>query len=158
MRLPPGLNGPQCPLYWSRWAMGRRTVAHHAWRAVCGARSTFVCYNYCTSATLVYRQLTPQHFCRVIIGGIRCCPLTLWQGASITTALGISWRHNPTVFSYKEYEDHGSVLGSNATHTGLLRADLVRARRESPLFDTDRWAKDYVHLLQQSVATMTEPQ
>ena len=64
----------------------------------------------------------------------------------------MSWRHNPTVFSYKEYEDFGSMLGSNATHTGLLRADVIRARSESPLFDTQRWAKDYVQMLHQSVA------
>jgi hypothetical protein len=70
----------------------------------------------------------------------------------------MNWRQNPTVFSYKEYEDYGSVLGSNATHTRLLHADVVRAKRESPLFDTDRWAQDYVHVLQQSVATMTESQ
>ena len=82
------------------------------------------------------------------VGGLR-------QGASITTALGISWRRNPTVFSYKEYEDFGSVLGTNATHTGLLRADVVRARDESPLFDTDRWAKHYVHILQQSLEART---
>ena len=68
----------------------------------------------------------------------------------------MSWRRNPTVFSYKEYEDYGSVLGSNSTLTGLLRADIVRAKRESPLFDTGRWAKDYVQLLQQSVAMMSE--
>lgn len=41
---------------------------------------------------------------------------------------------------------------------GRLRADVVRAKSESPLFDTARWANDYVDVLQQSVAAATKSQ
>ena len=79
--------------------------------------------------------------------------LPIGQGASIVSALGLSWQHNPTVFSYKEYEDYGSTLGTNATHAAQLRAGVIKGKMESPLFDTEGWARDYVRVLKQAAAT-----
>lgn len=74
-------------------------------------------------------------------------------GASIVGAMGLSWRHNPTVFSFKEYEDYGALLGRNATHLAGLRKDVRRARTESPLFDTKGWARSYERMLEETITS-----
>ena len=94
--------------------------------------------------------LAMSHF-SCVLGRLLILPIG--QGASIVSALGLSWQHNPTVFSYKEYEDYGSTLGTNATHAAQLRAGVIKGKMESPLFDTEGWARDYVRVLKQAAAT-----
>lgn len=47
------------------------------------------------------------------------------------------------VSNHREYEELAVALGSNTARRHRLRAKLEAARLTCPLFDTERWVRDF---------------